>query len=554
MAIDKNTVIITNKAWYPLHQVDMNKVRKNYLIYRYEEKGCVKCEYSDERVDGAPHYICETCQCFQGKYKLYEQKTIDGKKYIGLHVGDRMNHVKKAGMRPAVLDNIDDQRARPKLKYEIKFTGKLRDHQKDAMKQWFEFKFGQLMAPPRSGKTILAVKFTLRLGLKTLILVHQGDLLDQMLQSFYDFTNIKDVEFEHKKQLIGIAKKAEDFTKWPIVLSTYQKFISPKGKLRLQKVKRKFGLVIVDEVHRSAADCFSLVMSQFEAKHRLGFTATPKRKDRKEFLSEQIIGPVTSKVEPDQVIPKVYVHLSGVSPRYEYKTWVPAMQFLARDKKRMKMIADLAYADVLAGHSVIIPVTFVQHAKDLAAMIDKMLYKKYDRKNLAIAFTAKVKDRKEVLEQIRKGKVKVVVGIRSLIQAGINVPRWSSLIEICPISNVPNHTQETARVRTPMDGKPQPIIRHVVDENMGMATGCFCTCFQVYKTFEWDQTSYEKAMGILKNSRRGRMGIEDKYDTDAVKPTRLVGFDSKNKSAEKKEPAKPRGVGFGGLNPKSVRG
>jgi superfamily II DNA or RNA helicase len=396
----------------------------------------------------------------------------------------------------------------------------------------------------------MAVKMTLRLKTKTLILVHQGDLLDQMLESFYMFTNMKDVEFEHKKTLIGVAKKIEDFKRWPIVLSTYQKFITDKGKLRLEKIKRKFGLVIIDEVHKVGADCFSTVLSMFESKHRLGFTATPKRKDGKHFLVEHIIGPVTSKIEPKQVIPKVYVHLSGIRPKYEYKTWVPAMQFLARDKKRMAFIADLAYKDVLAGHHVVIPVTFVQHAKDLAEMIDKLLYKKYGRKNLSMAFTSKVKDRKGMLEKMRTGKIKVVVGIRSLIQAGINVPRWSSLIEICPISNIPNHTQETARVRTPMDGKLQPIIRQIVDEEMGMSKGCFCTCFAVYKNFEWDPEGYATAMMLLKNSKRGRTGssFEDsKYDTDAVKPSRLVGFD-KPGPGKKEAPVLPRGFGFGGLN------
>lgn len=1002
----RNTIIITNKVWIPEHLVNIEKVKKNYLIFRFEEQACVKCDYKADR----PYYTCDTCPAFTGKYKLYARKTINGKKYIGLHIGDINNFTKKAGLAPAALNNVDDQRVKPKIKYDISFTGELRDHQKDATKQWFAHKYGQLMAPPRSGKTVLAVRFTLRLKVKTLILVHQGDLLDQMLDSFYKFTDIKDVEFGEGKQLIGIAKKPDDFKRWPIVLSTYQKFISEKGKQRLEKVKRKFGLVIIDECfpqdtyvlvdhnkavsirevyknpnithvlsydlenkkiekrkilrkialpvlgkdgitlwfdntklsmtsnhkvfvkgkgyipahtlkvgdyvivhnedtvkkikicktcgeefdensnmgshnslhnsnlggtceycggnykklsshifqcrknpsdkvkkhlikksecmsntitkfldtpkgklkirnsiikmtknnptlnpdtrlkigegvskafwkkpkierdkqvkrfmsapnfspldannveqkiislkinglhymgtgeyfvtldpfgikrkpclrerclgkecyskdrkykknpdfifapykcgtcslfktpgcpkksrintnpcikyslsrtyrsnkvievmdleywhckskanlikrmykkigveclildaklkiedmrskihsfidnhyeritkiekfefrsggktptvynlevegnhnyfalattfgnrkslgiklskkhkpilvsncHKIGADCFSQVLSEFESRYRLGFTATPKRKDRREFLSEHIIGPVTSKVEPEQVIPKVFVHLSGIEPKYAYKTWTPAMQFLARDKKRMKLIAQLAVADVLAGHSVLIPVVFVKQATELADMIDDLLYKKYDRKNLAIAFTSRLKDRKTALEKIRKGKIKVVVGIRSLIQAGLNVPRWSSLIEASPISNVPNFTQETARIRTPAPelNKPQPIIRHILDENMGgMSVGCFATCFQTYKGFEWDKDSYDIAMSVLKTMNKYRMQQRDNnYDVAAIKPSRLVGFDDDKKKEEKK----PRGLGFSGLNP-----
>src|ERR1035437_1001333 len=82
---DKNTVIINNKAWYPEHLVNLAKVKKNYLIYRYEEKGCGKCEYKEDR----HNYLCDTCPAFLGKYKLYEIKTIGGRKYVGLHTGDR---------------------------------------------------------------------------------------------------------------------------------------------------------------------------------------------------------------------------------------------------------------------------------------------------------------------------------------------------------------------------------------------------------------------------------------------------------------------------------
>jgi hypothetical protein len=273
-----------------------------------------------------------------------------------------------------------------------------------------------------------------------------------------------------------------------------------------------------------------------------------------EFVIEQIIGPVTSKIEPEQVIPKVFVHESGVKPKHEYKQWVYAMQFLAKDKDRQKMIVDMAVKDVIAGYYVVIPVVFVKQANELADAIEKRLYKKYDRRGLAIAFTSKVKDRKDVLEKIRKGKIKVTVGIRSLIQAGINVPRWSSIIECSPISNKPNHTQEIARIRTPAPelNKPQPIIHQIVDEKMGgMSTGCFRTCFQVYKDFEWDPSSYAEAVRLLRGLKPS-----SNYDEYAVKPVRLIQndkslFDDSSKSTKDKTVNKEkRGFGFGGLNPK----
>lgn len=151
--LEPNQVVVTNKAWYPEHVVNMDKVKKNYIIYRYEERGCDACtDYRQERHS----YICDTCPAFKGKYKLFERKKIHGKPYIGLHTGDRLNHVKKAGLSPFVMDNVLDLRSAPKLGYKISFTGKLRSHQKDALSQLADNNdYGQLMAPPRSGKCLV---------------------------------------------------------------------------------------------------------------------------------------------------------------------------------------------------------------------------------------------------------------------------------------------------------------------------------------------------------------------------------------------------------------
>ena len=541
MTTNENTILIDSKCWIPEHLVNIEKVRKNYLIYHYDNKGCDKCEFKQER----HYYVCDNCPAFVGKYKLYEKKNINGKNYIGLHIGDKENFVKKAGLKSNAFDNVQDLRAKPKHKIpDLEFTGKLRSYQKDARKQWREALYGQLMAPPRSGKTILAVKFTLDFGLKTLILVHQGDLLTQMLKSFYEFTNIKDVEFSQGKELIGIAKNSEDFKRWPIVLSTYQKFISPAGKKRLAKLVRKFGFVIVDEVHRANSTCFSTVLSKFESLYKIGFTATPVRKDKLEFIIEHILGPVTSKVTPEQVQAKLMLHITETKPKYEYKTWVPAMQFLARDKKRMEIIANQVVKDVKKGHHVLLPVVFIKQAQELTDLINKKLFNATGKENLAIAFTSKIKDREEVLEKIRKGKYKVTVGIRSLIQAGINVPRWSALYVISPISNRPNFQQESARIRTPMEGKRQPIVRMFVDIEMGMCRGCFGTCWHDLKDFDMSEETKEKALSVLKTLSSFRANAS-KGDYDDLKPVRLIGGSSESNTVN----SKPRGLGFSGINP-----
>lgn len=525
--VGNDTVIISDKIYVPIHLVNKKRMKRNYLIYKYDLKNCLACDNRYEK----HNYLCDQCAAFKGKYKLYSETTIKGREYYGLNLGDRLNIIKKAGLPKNAFKNIVDRRSTPELGFKLKFKGTLRDYQKVAIAKWLENGYGQIVAPPRSGKTVMMVKIVTKVGFRALILAHQDDLLKQAYASFYkdedgnDFTNIARLEEKLGKKLVYIAKTREDMLKYPIVLATYQKFITPKGKKFLAKIVKHFGIIFIDECHKGSAAEFSKVLAAFEAKHKCGLTATPKRKDEQEFLTEHIIGPVTSRVDPPQVKPKVVIHLTGVVPIRQYKMWMPAMQFLARDKERQKLIVKQAVKDVAAGHHIVIPVTFVKQAKDLAEAIDKALYKKFGKKGLAVTFMGKTLNRTELLAKAKSGKIKVVVGIRSLIQAGINVPLWSCLYEIAPISNVPNHTQETARIRTPMDGKLQPLIRHFVDEHMGMTIGCFRTCWSVYKAFQVGKKSMYKINVLL----RTRSGKSAKFDPDDdFTPVKGYGFGNIN--------------------------
>jgi superfamily II DNA or RNA helicase len=507
----RDTVIIQNMAYVPRHLVDLDLVKLHYIQFRYEEASCEKCEMLVDRHS----YMCDTCAAFKGKIKLCTKRTIRGKPYIGLPLGDKANFKKKAGLPSWIYKDVIDQRVRIKHGYDIEFTGELRDYQVAATTMMLKQRYGQLKAPPRSGKTVMAVYLTIKLGGPTLILAHQDDLLSssgQMLSSFYEFTNIKDVEFEHKKKLIGIAKTRADLKRWPIVLSTYQKFINAAGNDFLEEVKKTFSVIIIDEAHKSAANCFSIVVNKFWAATKIGLTATPARKDTLDFVSSAIIGPVTTEVNPPQVKPKVHVQLTGVRPKTTYKIWHYAMAFLAKDTKRQQMIVDFAVRDVVAGHHIVIPVAYVHQANTLAKLIEEALFKKLGRRGLAEPFHSKIMDRGKILDKCKSGRIKVLVGIRQLIQAGINIPRWSCIYEISPISNKPNHEQEIARIRTPLEGKPQPLIRHFLDEHMGMCCGCFKTCFQIYKPFEWDPRSFDIACAVM--NRNSVKSITEMNATD----------------------------------------
>lgn len=500
----------------------MREIKKRFHKRIFNEKVCQMCPHLDDRFS----YMCRPCNAYLDRPRLFKRITIKGVPHIGLPRGAMQSEDVRRDLGLTFdPSKMRDARISGKTLPEgLQVTSALWYHQKEAITKLLgAYKFnkekcvfvptenvayeGTIKAPPRTGKTLIVLSLAVAFNERTLILAHQKDLLLQFIEDIESHTNFKDVASFNGKPVYGICKTVQDFSRYPIALATYQQFITEGGMKKLDKIKRKFGAVFVDEGHRAAATMYSKTLASIPAKHRLTVTGTPKRKDLLHYIVEEVIGPVKSSVQAEVLVPKVIVHKTGQQPKRPYRTWVPAMQWLAKNEERNTMIAKQAVRDVQRGHSVVIPVAYVHHTKTLAEMIN-LLY----GEEIAVPFHGK-SDRESIIAGARSGRYRVVVGIRSLISTGINVPRWSCLYTIHPISNPPNYEQETRRVCTKMEGKKQPIIRIFVDE-MNMSKACFKTCF--YRTFmalkfRITEKSFQKAKALIDSldaQRREPEGVQ----------------------------------------------
>lgn len=497
--------------------VDRAKVEVNFRPRFYDEKACAKCPYLEDRHG----YHCESCDSFLGRIKLYSTKTIGGRRYIGLPSGDLERLPRRSGFPKAQLSLIVDQRNAPRSKAKIAFTGKLRSYQRKPTAKFIKALGGMLCAPPRTGKTVMGVYVTIKFGLKTLILTNQDDLLQQFMKEFDDHTDHKDVAWAKHRPVVGIVKRLEDFDRFDVCLCTYQKLIGPYGKPRLKAIKNKFGLILVDEVHRASANEFAGVINGLNAKHKFGLTATPERKDGRHWIGQCVIGPVVATSARQALKPSLYiVQLPYVPPRSATPvTWNGWSSWWAKDKKRNKAIVALAVRAIKVGRSVLITSARVKHCHELADAVNK-----HFDEPIAEAFVGATKDRKELLNRARKGKIRCVIGMRSIIATGVNVPRWDTLLEVWPISNKPNHYQEIMRIATPDPKKKPPVIIHLLTGG-GPEFGCFRTCWPVYEERCNISTKTRAAAGlILGRSRRQHADAaeaEAAKREDGYKPKRL---------------------------------
>ena len=324
--------------------------------------------------------------------------------------------------------------------------------------------------------TVMGTGLIIERQQKTLILAHQTDLIEQFCNETINqpqgllFNGV-----DCKKPQARICKKYKDFLETPISLATYQTFLSKGGQKLLHQIKDLFGLVLVDEVHRTPADRYTQILSQFSAKYMYGLTATPDRKDGKFNSAELIIGNVVHNVKANSLAARV----SGIiyrGPVSKHKTWNGMMNHLFNDDKRNAVIAKRALADVARGHTVLIPVTQHAHAASIAKMI--ALYS--GKPDMVFLFTGQIPKNKRQWardEMNNNPKIKIVIAMRSML-TGVNIPRWSAIYTVVTISNEPNYTQEVFRVCTPMEGKKTPVIRFMLDTGLGASFGCLRTCLK----------------------------------------------------------------------------
>ena len=349
--------------------------------------------------------------------------------------------------------------------------------QKTAIQEWLSYGYGQITAAPRSGKTVMCVAISTILKTRTVIITHQKELLDQFYNTYTSLTNIRFLEKKYKKPLIKINPQESEVDDLFIVLYTYQRFIHNN---KVKKIKRKFGLVIVDEVHRLAANAFSKVVSKFYARYRLGVTATPTRKDQLHFVSDAIIGPVVVKAMSEQLGCSVIKTETGRNYR-KFVQWTTIIKWLTEDNERNNLICDYVLKDLKDNHKIVIPVDRVAHV----SVLNSMILERDETIKIGCMHGSTVpKIRKEVVAQAKTGEIDVLIATAKLIKEGLDIPPFSCIYSLMPQGNEENIYQQVSRIRTNYPNKNQPMIRHFVD-NVGVSEACFKIAMRVYSQLDF---------------------------------------------------------------------
>lgn len=364
---------------------------------------------------------------------------------------------------------------------DVAFRGELSADQSRAADALLAHETGILVAPPGTGKTVLAAHLIAKRAVNTLVLVHRKPLVDQWVERLSAFLTVD-------RREIGVVGGGKRKPTGRIDVAMIQSLVR-KGTV--QDLVAEYGHVIVDECHHVSAASFERVLSEVKARFVLGLTATPRRRDGRHPIVEMQFGPARFTVDARNesarraLNQRLIVRETAFSSEWSRAQGIQALySLLASDEARNGLILDDVIASLEEGRSPLLLTERRDHLEHLASKLGPA------SRNLVVLHGGmKPRERHEAiarLAEIPANQERTVIATGRYIGEGFDDPRLDTLFLAMPIAWRGTLVQYAGRLHRRHAGKREIRVHDYVDGKVPVLARMYAKRLRGYRALGFE--------------------------------------------------------------------
>ena len=354
----------------------------------------------------------------------------------------------------------------------VTFHGQLRPEQETAARAMLAHDTGVLSATTAFGKTVIAAWLIAQRNVKTLVLVHRRQLLEQWVERLSTFLGLPPKAIG---RMGGGRRKLTRSLDVAIIQSLVRKGV-------VKDCVGEYGHLIVDECHHLSAWSFEQVARRAKARYVTGLSATVTRKDGHHPIVFMQCGPVRHRVDAKaQAAARPFRHTVVVRPT-SFRPLVQAdpdlrIQFqdlykeLVADDARNRLICDEVIAAVREGRSPLVLTERREHLAYLDAQLSPSI-----QHVVVLRGGTGVKEAQAIaacLAAIPNGEDRVLLATGRYVGEGFDDARLDTLFLTLPVSWRGTIAQYVGRLHRLNEHKREVRVFDYADLNVPMLARMF---------------------------------------------------------------------------------